>query len=37
VQPYALLGNFMPLYAWRKNVDGVVKGAILAYWNIGKN
>lgn len=37
VQPYALLGNFMPLYAWRKNVDGVVKGAILAYWNISKS
>ncbi|MBM3533761.1 MAG: ABC transporter substrate-binding protein [Alphaproteobacteria bacterium] len=36
-QPIALLGQFDPPFVWRKNVNGVVKGAVLVFWNISKS
>jgi peptide/nickel transport system substrate-binding protein len=36
-QPVALLGQFDPPFVWRKNVNGVVKGAVLVFWNISKS
>ncbi len=37
MQPYTLLGQFEPPFAWRKNVDGVLRGAVLVFWNITKS
>ncbi|MBI1777305.1 MAG: ABC transporter substrate-binding protein [Proteobacteria bacterium] len=36
-QPYTLLGQFQLLFAWRKEVTGVLKSAVLAYWNMEKS
>ncbi len=36
-QPYTLLGQFDPPFVWRKNVQGVVKGSVLVFWNISKS
>ena len=35
-QPYALLGQFDPPFAWRKSVHDVVPAAVLVFWNISK-
>ena len=37
MQPVALLGQFDPPFVWRKNVQGVVKGSVLVFWNISKS
>jgi peptide/nickel transport system substrate-binding protein len=36
-QPYTLLGQFQLLFAWRKEVTGVLKSPVLAYWNMDKS
>jgi peptide/nickel transport system substrate-binding protein len=35
--PYWMTGQFMPAYAWRTNVQGVLNASVLVFWNISKN
>jgi peptide/nickel transport system substrate-binding protein len=37
MQPYALLGQFDPPFAWRKNLTGVLPASVVVYWNIAKD
>ncbi|MBI1775695.1 MAG: ABC transporter substrate-binding protein [Proteobacteria bacterium] len=36
-QPYTLLGQYDQPYAWRRNIEGVLKAPIIVFWNISKS
>jgi peptide/nickel transport system substrate-binding protein len=34
--PFIPLGQYLPPAAWRKNVTGLLKGAVPVFWNVQK-
>ncbi len=36
-QPYMITGQYDQPYAWRRNIEGVLKAPIIVFWNISKS